>query len=353
MSRADDPDARIARALRLRGEPPAVARLSRRSLALLAGAGALAIAAVCGWSLADHRRAALPSAAEAEAEAPAPPPPQLGELPKDYAAPARDAPKLGPPLPGDLGRPMLQAGAGPAGPARPADPGRREAMAEAKQARASRLTVATAARGPEPPPPGGAPAAAAPAALVGAHLLRAGTVVPAALVTGLRSDLPGQVVAQVTEDVFDSLTGRWRLIPQGAQLIGTYDDRTGFGQSRVQLVWTRLLLPDGRSIDLGREPAADGAGFAGVADGVDRHWRRLAGAAALSSLLAMGAEAGAGRSGSALADAVRTGAAMAASRAGEQLVGRSLDVRPSLTVRPGFPVRMMLTRDLALEAWPE
>ncbi|MFX4794307.1 TrbI/VirB10 family protein, partial [Acinetobacter baumannii] len=87
-----------------------------------------------------------------------------------------------------------------------------------------------------------------------------GTIIPAALITGIRSDLPGQIIAQVTENIFDTPTGRARLVPQGARLIGLYDSRVSFGQSRVLLVWTRLIMPNGRSIVLERQTGADTAG---------------------------------------------------------------------------------------------
>src|SRR6185295_12574024 len=95
------------------------------------------------------------------------------------------------------------------------------------------------------------------------YVLQAGSVIPAALIAGLRSDLPGQVTAQVTENTFDSPSGRFLLIPQGARLIGVYDSQIAFGQSRALLVWTRLIMPNGRSIILERQPAADSGGYAG------------------------------------------------------------------------------------------
>jgi type IV secretion system protein TrbI len=156
----------------------------------------------------------------------------------------------------------------------------------------------------------------------------------------------------VTEDVFDSVTGRWKLIPQGSRLIGSYESHVGFGQDRVQLAWTRLILPDGRSLDLDREPAADAEGFAGLSDGVDRHWRRLLGASLMSTVLSVGAQAGAGSSDSQVLQALRSGAATTANQAGQQLVGKTLEVQPSLTVRPGFELRVLVTKDLVLEPWP-
>ena len=106
------------------------------------------------------------------------------------------------------------------------------------------------------------------------YVLQAGAVIPAALITGIRSDLPGQITAQVTENVYDSPTGRILLIPQGTRLIGQYDNGVGFGQRRVLLVWNRLIFPNGRSIVLERQPGADAEGYAGLEDGVDYHWWR-------------------------------------------------------------------------------
>jgi type IV secretion system protein VirB10 len=178
-------------------------------------------------------------------------------------------------------------------------------------------------------------------------------VVPAALLTGLRSDLPGQVVAQVTQNVFDSLTGRILLVPQGSKLIGTYDSQLVFGQSRVFLAWTRLILPNGKSLDLPREPGADAAGYAGLQDGVDHHWRELFGAALLSTILSIGTQAGASDTDSALIQALRQGAAGSLNQAGEQVISKTLSLAPTLTIRPGFPLRVLVTRDLVLEPYQE
>ncbi|MGH3262664.1 MAG: TrbI/VirB10 family protein, partial [Trebonia sp.] len=117
-------------------------------------------------------------------------------------------------------------------------------------------------------------------------------MIAAALITGIRSDLPGEVTAQVTEDVYDSPTGKALLIPQGARLVGQYDAQVTFGQSRVLLVWARLIMPNGRSVVLERQPAADAEGYAGLEDEVDNHWGMLSKAAILSTLLSVGSEAG-------------------------------------------------------------
>ena len=179
-------------------------------------------------------------------------------------------------------------------------------------------------------------------------LLQAGSIIPAALITGIRSDQPGLVTAQVTENVYDSLTGRHLLIPQGARLIGEYESDVGFGQRRVLLAWTRLILPDGRSIVLDRQPAADPSGYAGLEDGVDYHWGGVVKAALVSTLLGIGGELGAGGDDD-LIRAVRRGSQDSINRAGEQVVARELNIRPTLTIRPGFPVRVLVTRDIVLE----
>ncbi len=177
-------------------------------------------------------------------------------------------------------------------------------------------------------------------------------MIPAALLTGLRSDLPGQIPAQVTEPVYDSPTGRTLLIPQGARLIGTYDAQVQFGQSRALLVWTRLIYPNGRSIVLERQPGADPEGYAGLQDRVDNHWGQLFKAALLSTLLSVGMEAGTSNNENSLVQAIREGASNSFAQTGSQVVGRSLSIQPTLTVRPGFPVRVIVTHDLVLEPYP-
>jgi type IV secretion system protein VirB10 len=183
------------------------------------------------------------------------------------------------------------------------------------------------------------------------YVLQAGAVIPAALMTGLRSDLPGQVTAQVTENIYDGPTGRTLLVPQGSRLIGQYDAQTSFGQSRALLVWNRIIMPNGRSIVLERQPGADPSGYAGLEDRVDNHWGQIFRAALVSTLLSVGAEAGAGDDEDELIRAIRRGSSDSISQTGRQLVGRSLNIQPTLTIRPGFPVRVIVTRDLVLEPW--
>jgi len=183
---------------------------------------------------------------------------------------------------------------------------------------------------------------------VSPNVVQAGSVIPAALITGIRSDLPGQISAQVTQNVYDSVTGRILLIPQGSRLIGDYDSQVSFGQHRVLLAWNRLILPGGRSIVLDRQPGAEAAGFAGLQDGVNYHWGNMAKAALISTVLGIGEEPGSG-SDNDLARALRRGSQDTISQTGQQIVSQQLNVPPTLTIRPGFPVRVIVTRDLVLE----
>jgi type IV secretion system protein VirB10 len=180
------------------------------------------------------------------------------------------------------------------------------------------------------------------------YVVQAGTVIPAALVTGIRSDLPGQITAQVTENVYDSPTGQSLLIPQGSRLIGAYDSQVAFGQSRVLLVWTRLILPNGRGIVLERQLGADPAGYAGLEDEVDNHWGTLFKTAILSTLLGVGTELGSSGEESDVVRALRRGAGDTLNQTGQQVVRRNLNIQPTLTIRPGFPVRVIVNRDLVL-----
>lgn len=186
------------------------------------------------------------------------------------------------------------------------------------------------------------------------YQVMAGTLIPAALITGIKSDLPGQVIASTTEPVYDSATGRHVLIPQGSRLIGRYDSQVAFGQRRVLLVWQRVILPDASSILLDRLPGLDTAGFAGLEDGVDWHWDRILAGAALSTLLGVGAELAAPTSSDAagrVVIATREGLQETINTVGQELTRRNLNVQPTLTIRPGFPVRVMVNQDLVLRPY--
>lgn len=388
--------------MRLRAQPKPVLRLSRK---VLVGGGAVAALAI-GVALAFAMSPAKPKAATDQNADTAPVrTPSAGEalagLPKDYTG----VPKLGPPLPGDLGRPLLAAsqatgvvvpvvGAEPVpASAGPGNAASSQAGQQAEQARIAARTsqvffgqagghggdVATVSTTAPSPPLGTWPLPGQPDAVksdaekktayldrtpdsqvtsdarlvdpISPYTLLTGSVVPAALITGLRSDIPGQVLAQVTQDVHDSLTGRYILIPKGSRLIGQYDNSISFGQSRILLVWSRLILPNGKSLVLDKASAADARGFAGLADSVDNHWAAVVNAAALSTLLGMGAQTGDTQSDSDLVRALRDGAADSINRAGQRIVERQLDVQPTITIRAGMPVRVILSRDLILEPY--
>ena len=188
------------------------------------------------------------------------------------------------------------------------------------------------------------------------YQLMAGSIVPAALVTGIQSDLPGQVIAAITENVYDSVTGHALLIPQGARLLGQYDSGVSFGQRRILLVWTRLIMPNGSSIVLDRLPATDSQGYAGLEDKVDWHWGRIFSGAMLATLLGAGAELAVpqNRDGSdRVVIATGQGAQDTLNQVGQEITRRNLDIQPTLTARPGLPVRVIVNRDLVLRPYKE
>ncbi|WP_281927974.1 TrbI/VirB10 family protein [Roseibium album] len=366
----------VKAAMRLRPDPPRVTRLSRK---VLSGVGFVALLGIGGALI--YALQAPDRSGEGEelfstenrntADG-------LSSLPSDYTGPV-----LGPPLPGDLGRPILKAQergqpvVPPAIQTPTLDEQEQRRLAEEEAARTSRVFFQTgqaassnAALGALPSISGSAPGGVAAQdsniaflnasvdrrttasdrvmAPASPYVLQAGSVIPTALITGIRSDLPGQITAQVTQHVYDSPTGRLLLIPQGTRIVGEYSNDVGFGQRRVLLVWNRLILPNGRSIVLERLPGADTLGFAGLEDGVDYHWWDLAKAAGLSTLLSIGAELAASDDDR-LVQAIREGAQDTIDDAGQQIVQRQLQVAPTLTIRSGFPVRVIVTRDLVLE----
>jgi type IV secretion system protein VirB10 len=307
----------------------------------------------------------------------------LAGLPTSYA----DAPKLGPPLPGDLGRPILRAQERAKGEVArtqfdTAEAERQKRLADLETARESGLMVevATAKNAtPTPDEPGKTSArqAAAPsarpsrkerfasaldtgsdvnsgelAAPVSPNSLLAGSVIAASLITGLNSDVPGTVIAQVTRNVFDTVTGTILLIPQGARLIGKYDSVVAFGQRRALVVWQRLILPDGSSLRLDNMPATDASGFAGLAGDVDFHTWTLLKGVAIATMLGVGSELTISGEGD-LVQAVRESAQSNTARAGDRITQRSLDIQPTITIAPGTPVRLLVTRDLILAPWHE
>jgi type IV secretory pathway VirB10-like protein len=391
-----DPDT-----LALRDSPRPVTRLNRRMLAVFAGALGIVILGSTLWSLQPHKRERNPATElynvdrVSRAES-------LDQLPKDYSkvpVAAKPVPVLGEPLPGDLGPAIVaQRNAGaPAQTGRIAQPGDAEeaarsgvffrsgavkgapsptastAMPEPVSGNQPFNPMAPAVASAQPTDPtavqnrqdqkqafvanGGDTATRNPASLqlpASPYQVMAGTIIPAALVTGINSDLPGQVIANVTEAVYDTATGRFLLIPQGSRLIGRYDSQVSFGQRRVLLVWTRLILPDTSSISLDRLPGIDPAGYAGLEDGVDWHWDRILAGAALSTLLGVGAELAApDRTGSdsKIIIATRQSGQDTVNQVGQEITKRNVSIQPTLTIRPGFPMRVMVNKDMILRPY--
>ena len=377
--------ARPAEEMRLRARRPPVTRLSRKVLLGVGAAAAIGVGGALLFALKPQQRSGGTELFNTNNRNT---PDGLANLPRDYTGLPKPVPQLGPPLPGDLGKPILNAGAPAPNMALPGPSPEQQRLAqEMEAARTSHLfattniVAPTAAAAPAPAPapaPAGAPAPNASTditsqdhklALLNSNIdrrttspdrvqppaspyvLQAGAVIPGSLITGLRSDLPGQVTAQVTEDVYDSPTGKILLIPQGSRLVGQYDAQIAFGQSRALLVWNRLIMPNGRSTVLERQPGADTEGYAGLEDEVDNHWGMLFKAAILSTILSVGAEAGTSNSENNLAQAIRQGASQSFNQVGQQVVGRSLNIQPTITIRPGFPVRVLVTHDLVLEPY--
>lgn len=378
-------------AFQLRGPTPRVMRLSRKALAVLGIVAGLGIGGSLIYALKPpgEREAKELYSTNSRAAAET-----ITSGPKDYS----QVPKLGPKLPGDLGGPIVSAqqrgqnvpmppiGAGQPDPrVQAAETARQRAEQERDSARMSGMFLGGSGAGAVAMPsmpnltaespdasgaasPGEAPQTdqnakrafmaqassqrtvsverlTAPAS---PNIIQAGSIIPAALITGIRSDLPGQITAQVTANVYDSPTGRIVIIPQGARLIGEYDSDVAAGQTRVLLAWDRLIMPDGRSIVLERQPGADAAGYAGLQDHVNQHWGNLLKAAAVSTLLGVGAELGAD-SDDDLTRALRRGSQDTINQTGQQMVRRQLNVQPTLTIRPGHPLRVVITRDLIID----
>lgn len=383
--------------LRLRGDPPRVMRLSRKALAIV---GLVTTAGIGGALIYALQPSAPKSQTELYATDNRATSDSLAGAPKDYS----QVPKLGPPLPGDLGRPILSAqqrgvdvtpppiGAPSTAPAEPganaAQAARERVRQERDAARTSKVfaggesasasTGAASAQSPQLPTAtstAGTTSTPAPAAAgtdQGAkrnflraseggqtesgyrvvqpsspYVVQAGSIIPAALITGIRSDLPGTITAQVTQNVYDSVSGKHLLIPQGSRLVGEYDSQVSFGQNRVLLAWDRLMLPDGRSIQLDRLPGADAAGYSGLADQVNQHWGGMIRAALISTLLSVGTEIGSSDDDD-LVRALRQGTSQSIGRTGQDLVRRQMGVQPTLTIRPGFQLRVIVTRDIVV-----
>ena len=389
-------------AVALRAQPRPVTRLNRRTLAILTGGLSVAVLGATIWSLQPHRRGAgehtelynVDRVSKSEG---------LDGLPADYSKLPAKVPELGPPLPGDLGpaivksqQPVTPAYASPGHD--PEDARRKEADAAAASTvffrsggqktaaptQAATVGPASALAAFDPLAAGPASTAAQPTDPTSAQNLQnqkeafqkagstetrnsghlqmpaspyqvmAGTVIAGALVTGIKSDLPGDVIATVTEPVYDTATGRFLLIPQGSRILGRYNSQVSYGQSRVQVVWNRVILPDTSSLTLDNLVGTDPAGYAGLEDGVDWHWGRVFAGAALTTLLGIGAELAAPENrqdGNRIVIAGRDSAQDSINQVGQEITRRNMNIQPTLTARPGLPVRIIVARDLVLRAY--
>lgn len=193
------------------------------------------------------------------------------------------------------------------------------------------------------------------AALLAAQEVKAGTVIPGVMISGLNSDLPGQIIAQVREGVYDSATGQNLLIPAGARLIGTYDSAVTLGQERALVGWQRIIYPDGSSITLDRMPGADVAGYAGFNDKVNNHYWRIFGNGLLLSVFSAGIQLSQPQAvnGQNL-DSAQIAAASLGQQMGQlgmQMAQRNMNIQPTLEIRPGYKFNVMVTKDIILPPW--
>ncbi|MCM8731811.1 TrbI/VirB10 family protein [Hephaestia sp. GCM10023244] len=376
--------------LEIRTNPPRAIRFRRDVIIAIAALGSVSLMTVAWIALRPRVFSAITDRQELSEPRNRPSTDTLNGLPATYG----DIPKLGPLLPGDLGRPILESqrrmaaetGTRSDPSAQQAAQERERRLSELKAARESAVlvqgrTAATTTAMPEmattlpsaaaevsgstlyPGRDSNAKAKAAdaldrrgdvnPHTLTPApspYLLSAGSIISASLITGLRSDLPGLVTAQVISQVFDSPTGRILLIPQGARLIGSYDNVVAFGQKRALIVWQRIMMPDGSSLRIDNVPATDASGYAGLQDKVDFHTWALLKGVALSTVLGVGSQLTA-TGESDLVEAIRESTQQNVSRAGDQLTSLNLNIQPTLTIRPGTIVLLVVQKDLILAPW--
>jgi len=184
--------------------------------------------------------------------------------------------------------------------------------------------------------------------------LRAGFVIPGTLISGVNSQLPGQIMAQTSQDVFDTATGKYKLFPQGSRLVGTYSSEVAYGQARILVAWQRIVFPDGKAMDIGAMPGADGAGFAGFKDQVDNHYLRIFGSALLMSAITAGAAYSQQNqtTGSVYApNAQSTLSSALGQQLGQatvQMITKNMNIAPTLEIRPGYRFNILVTKDLTL-----
>jgi type IV secretion system protein VirB10 len=189
--------------------------------------------------------------------------------------------------------------------------------------------------------------------------IKTGAVIPSIMVTGINSDLPGSIIAQVSQNVWDTASGRQLLIPQGSKLFGVYDSRVVYGQERVLVAWNRLIFPDGSAFTLGAMPGNDMAGYAGYTDEVNNHYLRIFGSAVLMSLISggmaytMDSLDASGNSGTdntpSMQQEMASALAAQLGQATMQLLQKNLNIKPTLEIRPGYQFNVIVTKDLVFQ----
>lgn len=180
--------------------------------------------------------------------------------------------------------------------------------------------------------------------------LRAGYVVPATLISGINSELPGQIMAQVSQNVYDTATGRYLLIPQGCRLVGTYASNVAYGQAWLLVAWQRIVFPDGKAMDIGSMPGANSAGYAGFKDRVNNHYFRIFGSALLMSGVIAGVATSQpsqdANSAPTASTAMSQALGLELGQVAAQMIAKNLNVAPTLEIRPGYRFNVMVTKDL-------
>jgi type IV secretion system protein TrbI len=184
-----------------------------------------------------------------------------------------------------------------------------------------------------------------------AYELKRGSVIPATLITGINSDLPGRITAQVSQNVYDSATGHLLLIPQGAKLLGRYDSKISFGQSRVLVVWTDIIFPNGATLQIGGMAGTDSEGYGGFNDQVDNHYFQVFGSAILIAAIGAGIDMSVPASSpygyrQTPSDSARNSFAETFGRVAEQTISKNLNVQPTLEIRPGYMFNVLVDQDM-------
>ncbi|MDG6882812.1 Type IV secretion system protein virB10 [Phocoenobacter uteri] len=184
--------------------------------------------------------------------------------------------------------------------------------------------------------------------------LRAGFVIPAVMISGINSDLPGQILAQVSQNIFDTATGKYLLIPQGARLVGKYTSDIAYGQERVLVAWQRIIYPDGRAQDIGSMPGSDSSGYAGFNDQVNNHYFRIFSSALLMSGITAGVSYSQKNSSSSnkesAGDILSQSLGQNMGQVIVQMLQKNINIAPTLEIRPGYQFNVVVVKDLSFKS---